>query len=155
MTAGIYQIQNSVDGKRYIGQSMNLEERWGRHLSGLRRGRYEIQGLQGAFDKYGVKVFMFSILEVVEHDLLREREQHYLDTLKPEYNIAGTVRPVSDSQHAPETRRKPSKLANMRRREVLPAIQMRGASTDGPSRAALIACYREIDRIWIERCARE
>ena len=31
MTCGIYKIENKINGKLYIGQSINIEERWKNH----------------------------------------------------------------------------------------------------------------------------
>lgn len=108
MESGIYQITNQINGKRYIGSAVNLRHRWRDHLSALRRGKHENQYLQRAFDKYGELDFLFSILEHTELQSLIEREQHYLDTLSPEYNIA----PIAGSQlgyrHSLEARRKMS-----------------------------------------------
>lgn len=89
MSSGIYQITNQVNGKRYIGSAVNLKRRWQEHLKTLRRGEHENEHLQHAYDKYGEESFEFSVLECVDdtsQPILRE--QHYLDTLKPEYNIA-------------------------------------------------------------------
>jgi len=37
--------------------------------------------------KYGIKEFTFEVLEHCEADVLIEREQFYINTLKPEYNV--------------------------------------------------------------------
>ena len=106
MPSGIYQITNQVNGNRYIGSAVNLARRWAQHRSGLRHGQHDNQHLQRAFDKYGETVFVFSILERVVPENLIEYEQHYLDTLNPEYNMS----PVAGSQlgyrHTDGARRK-------------------------------------------------
>lgn len=88
MTSGIYAIVNSTNGKRYIGSAINIERRTGRHRSELLHGRHPNQKLQRAYDKYGRDSFTIEVLEEVEnyHDLI-PREQHWIDTLQPEYNI--------------------------------------------------------------------
>ena len=89
VSSGIYQITNQINGKCYIGSAVNLQNRRAVHLCRLRRGRHHNQHLQRAFDKYGEEAFMFSVLEGVEDvSQLIPREQHFIDTLNPEYNIA-------------------------------------------------------------------
>ena len=92
MRSGIYQITNSVNGKRYIGRSTNLQERWKVHLSRLRHNTHHNYHLQAAFNKHGESAFAFSVLEYVEEvSQLTPREQHFLDTMTPEYNIASVA----------------------------------------------------------------
>lgn len=55
MTIGIYQIKNKINGKVYIGQSINIEKRLKRHLNDLRKLKHRNQHLQNAFNKYGEK----------------------------------------------------------------------------------------------------
>jgi len=92
MASGIYQIENQVNGKRYIGSAVNLRRRWQHHLSALRSGRHYNIHLQRAFDKYSESAFAFIILEQIEDiEQLILCEQRYLDMLKPAYNIAPTA----------------------------------------------------------------
>ena len=107
MKSGIYQITNQINGKRYIGSAVNLRRRWQRHLYRLGRERHRNQRLQRAFDKYEESAFAFTILEYVEDiSQLIPREQHFLDTLKPEYNIAPTAGNSLGLLLSPETRAK-------------------------------------------------
>ena len=108
MSSGIYQITNRANGKRYIGSAVNPRRRWQDHLSNLRRGKHCNVHLQRAFDKHGRDAFIFSVLEHVESEKLIEREQHYLDTLLSEYNIAPTAGNQLGFQHTDKTRRKMS-----------------------------------------------
>ena len=104
--SGIYQIENQVNGNRYIGSAVSLRHRQYRHLCDLRHGRHGNQHLQRAFDKYGETAFVFSVLEDVEDALqLLLREQHYLDTLKPEYNIESIAGSPLGVRRSAETRR--------------------------------------------------
>ena len=50
---GIYKITNLIDGKVYIGQTVNYNKRKKRHLSSLENGNHHNEHLQRAFDKYG------------------------------------------------------------------------------------------------------
>ena len=60
MTIGIYMIENTINNKKYIGQSVNIERRWLRH----KNKNYWKQSsyLNRAFMKYGIENFHFSIL---------------------------------------------------------------------------------------------
>jgi group I intron endonuclease len=86
--SGIYEIRNTVNGKRYIGSAVNVFKRWGEHKHHLRKGDHHSRHLQNAFAKHGEDVFVFSIIEVCDKSLLTQREQYYFDALTPEYNIA-------------------------------------------------------------------
>lgn len=110
MESGIYQIQNQINGKRYIGSAVNLQCRWRHHLRRLGRGQHDNQNLQRAFNKYGESVFVFSVVEYTEVNSLIEREQHYLDTRKPEYNIALIAGSQLGYRHSLEARRKMSEV---------------------------------------------
>lgn len=104
--SGIYRIKNQVDGECYIGSAVNLLRREGEHLRNLRRGEHCNPCLQAAFDKYGEEAFIFEVLEHTRPENLIEREQHYFDMLKPEYNIAPIAGSSLGFRHSPETRRK-------------------------------------------------
>lgn len=105
---GIYQIKNLINGKIYIGSSIDIRGRWWNHKSMLKRGIHDNAHLQRAWDKYGSKIFKFSILEkIVNIENLLVREQWYLDNWSPEYNIAEcAVSPRRGTTITEETRRK-------------------------------------------------
>lgn len=85
--AGIYMIQNVLNGKKYIGSTNCFKRRLTRHRSELRMGIHHAIHLQRAYNKYGEDKFIIAILEKCEpiHDTLLMIEQKYLDLL-PEYN---------------------------------------------------------------------
>jgi group I intron endonuclease len=89
--SGIYQIRNLINGKRYIGSSINLEERWNRHKSLLLINQHHSIKFQRAWNKYGEQNFIFEIIEEVrDKQLLLEREQYWMDffqSYKNGYNI--------------------------------------------------------------------
>ncbi len=102
--AGIYAIVNRANGKRYIGRSEHIERRWLVHLSELKNGRHHSFKLQAAWNKYGERNFHFMILDHCEKDQLHRREQFFLDSCKPEYNVSRTALggggPVTDAMRS-------------------------------------------------------
>ena len=52
--SGIYQIRNLVNGKIYVGSSVNLETRKTPHYWELENNRHNNQHLQRAYNKYGL-----------------------------------------------------------------------------------------------------
>lgn len=80
---GIYKITNTINGKFYIGQTLDFKQRWRKHKQC--KDNYP---LYNAFRKYGIKNFTFEILEIVEDNKkLTEREEYYYNKMRPEYNL--------------------------------------------------------------------
>jgi group I intron endonuclease len=82
-TSGIYKWTCTPTGRIYIGSAVNLQARWYGHRATLRGGRHSNAYLQHAWNKYGEDAFTFEVLELVLAPFLLEREQYYLDKLKP------------------------------------------------------------------------
>lgn len=111
MKAGVYKISNSSNGKCYIGSSIDIDRRRLEHFSALLHNRHINQHLQNAYNKYGRECFEFEIIETVEitdnikQDLL-DREQFWIDNIKPEYNILLVAGSTLGYHHTEETKRK-------------------------------------------------
>ena len=77
---GIYCIQNKVNQKRIIGQSIDMYSRWKQHKSKLIKNKHYNKYLQRAWNKYGEENFEFSILEECENkkEILNEREIYWI-----------------------------------------------------------------------------
>lgn len=87
MITGIYGIRQ--DGNIvYVGQSIQIEQRYRQHLYKLRTNTHGSPYFQNAYNKYGVKPFDYIILEETTKDRLVEREQFYIDLYQPKYNVA-------------------------------------------------------------------
>lgn len=109
MSQGIYEIVNRTNNKFYVGSSVNIFTRWNIHKKSLRKGTSHCKILQLAWNKYGEENFELSIIEEVsDRALLIEREQHYLDALKPEYNTCTIAGNTLGYRHTKETREKMS-----------------------------------------------
>jgi group I intron endonuclease len=85
---GIYLITNMVNGKRYVGQSVNIRRRMWDH--NRPHGKSLIAR---AIRKYGKTNFKHEVLEECPVSLLDAREIYWIKQLSPEYNIAcGAIR---------------------------------------------------------------
>ena len=84
MTSGVYKITNNITGDFYIGSSKNIEKRWSKHRSPSVHKQRPNSKLYKAMASYGLDNFTFEIIE--ETDNLREREQYWIEQLKPSYN---------------------------------------------------------------------
>lgn len=93
--SGIYMIKNQVNGKKYIGQSVDIFDRNYHERRNMERGHIHASGKNKYFDraiqKYGAESFTFSVLEECSADMLDEREIYYIkkyNTLAPNgYNL--------------------------------------------------------------------
>lgn len=82
MKSGIYKIENTVNGKCYVGSTTNLYKRFGSHRSALNKGNHCNVRLQNAWNKYGEQKFVFIIIEYIqEKEFLIQREQYWIDFL--------------------------------------------------------------------------
>lgn len=86
MTTGVYSITCRVNGKRYIGSSVNIQSRWGAHRRLLTTGRHWNKHLQNAWNKHGAASFVFEIVEATEPSARVDRELFWANEFKAEYN---------------------------------------------------------------------
>jgi group I intron endonuclease len=108
MTSGIYAIINIVNGNKYIGSTIDIQDRWNDHIELLNKNKHHSPHLQNAWNKYGSEAFKFEILEICDgiKELLLEREQFYIDNMKPVYNISPTAGSSLGIKRSDETRTK-------------------------------------------------
>nr|QID02720.1 hypothetical protein [Orbilia oligospora]QID02784.1 GIY endonuclease [Orbilia oligospora] len=104
--SGVYRWVNLENGKSYVGSSTKLSRRL--------RDYYDISFLNAeikknksliynALLKYGYSNFQLEIIEYCASENCIEREQHYLDVLKPEYNTLKIAGSSLGFKHSEET----------------------------------------------------
>lgn len=78
--AGIYMIENTKNGKVYIGQTKKLNRRKNYHFRELKRENHRNPYLQRSFNSYGREAFRFVVLENCDDsDNLTDKEQKWID----------------------------------------------------------------------------
>lgn len=76
---GVYLIENSVTGRKYVGSSSNINRRIKTHKQHLQKGCHNNRKLQKDHDIHGIESFKFIILEKdVAHDLLTAYEKYWI-----------------------------------------------------------------------------
>lgn len=104
--SGIYKILNKINGKFYIGSALNLKYRWRDHKVFLKNKNHPNIHLQRSSIKHNLENFEFIILEYVEASKLIEREQFWINSLNPEYNILKIAGSLLGFKHSEETKNK-------------------------------------------------
>lgn len=88
MSCGIYKITNKVNNHSYIGQSINIENRWTKEKSRAfnpNSEEYE-KTLCRAFRKYGLDSFTWEILEECSQKELDQKEKYYIQLFNTYFN---------------------------------------------------------------------
>jgi len=85
--SGIYKITCLANNKIYIGSAVSLGSRKANHFKTLRDNCHRNVLLQRAYNKYGRNEFLFEVLEICDKNILILREQFYMDSLRPQFNI--------------------------------------------------------------------
>lgn len=82
-TSGIYKITSRVDGRVYIGKSVDIRKRWYTHFKRAAGVETETQNLlYPAMREQGLENFSFEIVEEVDNDSLSAREKYWQDFYK-------------------------------------------------------------------------
>ena len=79
--SGIYKL--TINNKFYIGSAKNIGIRLSKHLLDLERNLHHSIYLQRAWNKY--QNINIEIIEICDNII--EREQYYIDTLQPHFNL--------------------------------------------------------------------
>lgn len=87
---GVYKWVNKINGKSYVGSSVNLSTRFSHYFSlnylAKRTSIYKSK-IYNALLAHGYDNFQLEILEICARSDIIKKEQFYIDYFKPEYNI--------------------------------------------------------------------
>ena len=82
--SGIYKITNTITGDFYIGSSKDIKYRWTTHKCPSVHKQRPNSKLYKDMSSYGLDNFTIEVIE--ETTDLHNREQYYIECLKPSYN---------------------------------------------------------------------
>lgn len=114
-TSGIYVIRLILDGRCYVGSSINIEKRWRTHKMQLFDKTHHCRYLQRSWDKYGAVNFQFIIVDRCDPESLIKREQMFFNLLVNKFNCSPVAGSTLGVRHSEEVRRKSS----LRRRQPI------------------------------------
>ena len=110
--AGVYCWTHLDSEKKYVGSSVDLYRRFMQYYNIKYITRATKSSLIcKALLKYGYSSFKLEILEYCDPSLVIEREQYYIDLLKPEYNILQVAGSLFGYKHTPESLEKMREIA--------------------------------------------
>jgi group I intron endonuclease len=89
--SGIYMIHSRMNWKKYVGSAVCLRKRFESHRHMMSNNCHHSLILQHHFNKYGANDIEFSVLEYCSKDELIEKEQYWINKLKPEFNVCKTA----------------------------------------------------------------
>lgn len=84
---GIYCFTNKINNKKYVGQSINIEDRYKNHKYNYKKGA---TSFYKAIQEYGWNNFYFEVLEECLSEELNEKERYWIEHLnsfKNGYNL--------------------------------------------------------------------
>ncbi len=103
---GVYRWINIINNKCYIGSSINLSKRLRDYYNKSYLDRKLLISNSRIFKailKYGIQNFHLEILEYCNKEILIRKEQYYINTLQPEYNILKFAGSSLGYKHYPKT----------------------------------------------------
>lgn len=106
---GIYKIENIVNGKVYIGESMDIKRRWEEHKLDLNNCCHHSYKLQLDWGKYSYDKFTFEVVEEITYNfkcsiiklILFVLEDKYIkqyNSLNEGYNIEDTLNKILNGE---------------------------------------------------------
>lgn len=104
--SGIYMFTNKLTSDIYIGQSINLANRFKNYFNLSYLKHKDNLVISRALIKYGLSNFSITILEYCEISDLVVREQYYFDILNPKYNTLKIAGSSLNHKHTEETKNK-------------------------------------------------
>jgi group I intron endonuclease len=90
---------NKVNGKSYIGSSVDLGRRFSEYFRASQLKK-DNKVINKALLKYGYSNFSFETLEHCDPSVVIQKEQYYIDLFKPEYNVSPTAGSTLGYRHS-------------------------------------------------------
>jgi group I intron endonuclease len=105
--SGIYCFENMINGKKYIGQAQDIQERIRVHRRDLENNKENSIILQYAWNKYGEENFNIYIIEICDIDQLDDKEIFWIKELQSHisengYNVSFGGNSVMRGRHHSE-----------------------------------------------------
>ena len=102
--SGIYRFVNKLNNKTYVGSGQDLAKRLGLYFKPSELLRFK-RPIHSALLRYGHENFRLEILEYVynKEDLIK-REQFFIDSLNPDYNILKVAYSLAGYTHTDKTK---------------------------------------------------
>lgn len=125
MSYFIYEILNTVNGKRYIGCTKDTEKRFSQHRRALEGNKHWNPYLQNAYNKYGGDCFRYNIILAFNNeDDMYFNERKLISESDHTYNIAegglgGDTYSNRTEEQMEITREKLSKISKIRNQKNL------------------------------------
>lgn len=105
----IYKITSITNDKFYVGSAVNFSRRANKHRTLLKNNKHDNPKMQAHVNKYGLDDLVFSILETVDDpQIIIQREQFYIDSLNPDFNLCLVAGNCLGKKHSEATRLKMS-----------------------------------------------
>ncbi len=104
--SGIYSWINKINQKRYVGSSEVLDRRIRQYFNINHLIRNSNLQICRALSKHGYSNFSIEILEYCKPAKCLKREQHYINLLKPEYNILRKAGSPFGNKHREDSKAK-------------------------------------------------
>ena len=147
----IYKIENLVNGKVYIGQTIkSFKSRKYTHIYELRNNKKRNKKFQNAWNKYGENNFKFSIIGYFPNCELDEKEIYYIkkyNSFRNGYNMTtGGNQVMHSKNHTLNTRKKMSKISkkNWENESFKEKMMQRPIYTGGKSpRSIKVICIND------------
>lgn len=145
--SGIYIIKNIIRNQIYVGSSISLNGRKLSHFNCLFRNKHRNSRLQNSYNKYGKCNFIFEVIEFCEINDLLKKEQYYIDTLNPFFNISRIAGHTLGTKRTDEQRLKMSIIQKNMPQDVKDARTERNKKNRFPKRAVELARIVNTGRI--------
>lgn len=144
--SGIYCWVNNISKNTYVGSAIDLSNRLNRYYHKSELTKKSARPINLALLKYGHSNFTLEILEYCSKDNLLERENYYLDTLKPEYNILKFAYSMLGYKHSADAIKKLKSRNISKEQKLLLSLTHKNKIVGDETRAKLSSAIADFKR---------